>query len=213
MDRVGATRAWIGEQWMARVDTVRATTGRFQEGDGMDSAVERVLSHEAGEHGSLADRVAELADERRLWELMSAYNWDDGFEVPLAVVTHPRCDRALALRLFWELDDSAQIHHSDETCALQENYTVEARYQPEEFDRMVRYCSALVSGLQEGTFPLGANSFDTGFFGFDAPALTDRRRTLRIARTRSAQQEYEDGFLRPVTAQSADGGGLGEGDA
>ncbi|WP_306367831.1 DUF4274 domain-containing protein [Nocardiopsis sp. CC223A] len=176
----------------------------------MDSTVESVLSHEADGHGSLADRVAELTDERRLWELMSAYNWDEGFEVPLAVVTHPRCDRALALRLFWELDDTARIHHSDEANALRENHTAEARYQPEDFDRMVRYCSTLVSGLWEGTFPIGANSFDTGFFGLDDPALTDRQRALRTDRTRRAQQEYEDGFLRPVTPRSADGTDPGE---
>ncbi|MFL1379478.1 DUF4274 domain-containing protein [Nocardiopsis protaetiae] len=164
----------------------------------MDPAVERILFHEPGEHATLAERVAALSDERRLWELMSAYNWDEGFEVPLAVVTHPRCDRALALRLFWELDDTAQIHRSDEENGLKENYAAEARYEPEDFGRMVRYCIAVVSGLREGSFPVGANSFDTGFFGFDDPALTDRQRTLRAARTRRAQQEYEDCFLRPV---------------
>lgn len=164
----------------------------------MDPSIERILSHDAQDHGSLAERVAALPDERQLWALMSAYNWDDGFEVPLAVVTHPRCDRALALRLYWELDDSAQLHHSNENAALREAYSAEAEHHPEEFDRLVRYCSALVRGLREQTFPIGLNTFDTGFFALDDPALTDRQRTLRAARTRRAQREHEDGFLRPV---------------
>jgi len=109
---------------------------------------------------------------------------------------------ALALRLYWELDDAAQIHHSDEDHALRENYTVEATYQPRQFETLVAYCTALVDGLRAEAFPIGRNSYDTGFFGLDDPALTDRQRTLRTARTERAQADYEDGFIRPVTGAS-----------
>lgn len=164
----------------------------------MDPAIEAVLSHEPDGHGSLAGRVAALTDERQLWDLMSAHNWDEGFEIPLAVVTHPRCDRGLALRLYWELDDSARIHHSDEENALRELYSAEAEYDPEGFELLGKYCTALVGGLRAGTFPLGRNSFDTGFFGLDDPALTERQRKIRAVHTRRAQREHEDGFLHPV---------------
>ncbi|WP_166350924.1 DUF4274 domain-containing protein [Phytoactinopolyspora limicola] len=52
--------------------------------------------------------VADLPDETALRELMDTCNWDDGYVVPLAVVRHPRCDRGLALQLFWALDDAAR---------------------------------------------------------------------------------------------------------
>ncbi|MET7640727.1 DUF4274 domain-containing protein [Streptomyces sp. NPDC005438] len=166
----------------------------------MHPEVEQVLHHGPGDHPVLAERVAALSDETLLWELMSAYNWDEGFTVPLAVVRHPRCDRALALRMFWELDDTARLHLSDEAGALREAYSVEARHQPEEFAVLVAYCTTLVEGLRHGTFPVARNSFDTGYHALDDPGLSDRQRTLRAARTRRARQEFEDAFLHPVVA-------------
>jgi|GEM_PF-6206626 len=164
----------------------------------MDS-VERILHHDATDHGRLADWVAELTDETQLWDLMSGYNWGDGFEVPLAVVRHPRCDRGLALRLYWELDDAARVHQSDENAGLRDGYSTTATYEPADFERLVDYCTLLVRGLRDESFPIGRNSFDTGFFRFDEPSLTDRQRRLRVARTKAAQRDAEDGFLRPVT--------------
>lgn len=144
------------------------------------------------------ERVAELADETRLWELMSAYNWDDGFAVPLAVVRHPRCDRALALRMFWALDDAARLHHSDERNALRDAYATEAAYEPDDFAALVAYCATLVDGIRAGTFPIGANSFDTGYHGLDDPHLTPRQRTLRAAHAKLSRRTYADAFLHPV---------------
>ncbi|MCK1797462.1 DUF4274 domain-containing protein [Streptomyces sp. XM4193] len=193
----------------------------------MHPDVERILHHECDTpnaderrriHAELPERVRALADETMLWELMSAYNWDDGFAVPLAVVRHPRCDRALALRMFWELDDAARIHHADEQHALREQYATEAAHSPQEFEHLLAYCTTLVERLRDGSFPLGANSCDTGFFGLDDPALgphadegsgaspgpdlglelTPSARRLRVARTRAARREYEDAFLLPV---------------
>lgn len=165
----------------------------------MDPDLARVLDHTAGDHGDRARRVGSLADKTRLWALMSAYDWDDGYAVPLAVVRHPRCDRGLALRLFWELDDAARTHVHDEENGLRSCYSVELRHRPDEFARIVAYCTALVDGLRAGTFPVGRNSFDTGFFDADDPSLTDRQKRLRSARTRVAQRDYDDSLLRPVT--------------
>ena len=32
---------------------------------------------------------------------LDAYNWDDGFEVPRAILADPNCDLALALKIFY----------------------------------------------------------------------------------------------------------------
>lgn len=156
-----------------------------------------IIEHDCAEHERLPALVAALPDEDALWELMSAYNWDDGFAIPLAVVSHPRCDRALALRMFWELDDTAQLHHGDEAAAIREEYADGADRDPDAFRTLLAYCSTLVAGLRDQTFPHGRNRFDTGFFALDDPTLTERQRALRAAHTKRARQQFEDHFLDP----------------
>ncbi len=36
-----------------------------------------------------------------LYELLDHYNWDDGFQIPEAIARHPKCDLAIAQKLFW----------------------------------------------------------------------------------------------------------------
>lgn len=87
-------------------------------------------------------------------------------------LSHPRCDRALALRLFWDLDDSARGFHADEkpgprlvVCTLR---------RADEAERVYDYCRTLVDGLREDQFPFGRNTFDTAYLN-----LTERQRNLR----------------------------------
>ncbi|MGO1851379.1 DUF4274 domain-containing protein [Microbacterium sp.] len=138
------------------------------------------------------------ADEVALWNLMSEHNWDDGFAVPLAVAQHAHCDRALALRLFWELDDAARIHLSDEENALREQYSAEAAYEPKKFEHIVAYATILTTRLRRGDYPDGANEYDTGYMAIDLPDQTERQRKLRELRTARARQKYDDAFLRPA---------------
>lgn len=107
----------------------------------MRDDVAAIIEHDCGDHARLPRLVAALPDEGALWELMSAYNWDDGFSVPLAVVLHPRCDRALALRMFWELDDAAQLHHGDGEVAIRDLYASDAESDPDGFQALLAYCT------------------------------------------------------------------------
>lgn len=140
--------------------------------------------------------IATASDESVLRELLENYNVDDGFAVLLAAVRHPRCDRGLALWLFWEADEAAQHYYADPE-ELAEAYGSLARYEPEDYADLVAYCATLVDGLRSGAFPSGRNAFDTGFFGTDDPGLTDRQRAIRAGRTKAAQRDFEDAFLRP----------------
>ena len=133
---------------------------------------------------------------------MGDHNWDDGFALPLAVVRHPRCDRALALRLFWELDDAARTHLADEENALSEGYRAEAKYEPEEFERIVAYATTLVDRLRRGDYPDGRNEYDTGFMELALPGQSERQRRLRAARTERARKQYDDAFLCPALHSS-----------
>lgn len=164
----------------------------------MRDDVAAIIEHDCTEHEQLSNLVAALPDEVALWELMSEYNWDDGFVVPLAVVSHPRCDRALALRMFWELDDAAQLHHGDEDAAIREIYASDAEFDPDGFRALLAYCNTLVERLREQSFPSGRNRFDTGYFNLDDPTLTERQRAIRAAHTKLAQKEFDDAFIQPA---------------
>ncbi|WP_231910999.1 DUF4274 domain-containing protein [Corynebacterium suranareeae] len=146
---------------------------------------------------NLPAAIADLSDETALWEIINEYNWDDGFAVPLAVVRHPKCDRALALRLFWDIDDTAQIHYSDEESAIAELYASTEENDPVEFGRIMDYCTTLVEGLRKQTYPRGANRFDTGFFNLDDEALTERQRKICAGKTKFALKNFEEAFLQP----------------
>ncbi len=163
----------------------------------MREDVAAIIEHDCAEHARLPNLVADLPDESALWELMSAYNWDDGFAIPLAVVSHPRCDRALALRMFWELDEAAQLHYSDEETSIREMHASDAEHDPDGFRILLAYCTSLVAGLRDQSFPSGRNRFDTGYFNLDDPTLTERQRAIRAAHTKRAQQHFEDAFLQP----------------
>ncbi|HET8994794.1 MAG TPA: DUF4274 domain-containing protein [Rhodococcus sp. (in: high G+C Gram-positive bacteria)] len=163
----------------------------------MRDAVAAIIDHDCARHEDLPSLVADLPDELALWELMSAYNWDDGFAVPLAVIEHPRCDRALALRMFWELDDTGELHHSDEDAAIRELYASDAERDPDGFRTLLAYCTTLVDRLREQSFPNGRNRFDTGYLNLDDPTLTERQRAIRAAHTKRARKEFEDAFLQP----------------
>ena len=49
--------------------------------------VEQLLNIE--EQGILANRIAQVTDERVLYLLGHNYNWDDGFETPKEILSNP----------------------------------------------------------------------------------------------------------------------------
>lgn len=164
----------------------------------MRDDVGAIIEHDRDRHEDLPRLVAALPDELALWELMSVYNWDEGFAVPLAVVEHPRCDRALALRLFWDIGDIAQHYYGDEDAVVPEAFADDAERNPEEFHTLMAYCTTLVTGIREQRFPLGRNRFDTGYFNLEDPTLTDRQRKIRAGHTKLALKTFEEAFLHPV---------------
>ena len=69
----------------------------------------------------LINRVAEITDERVLYLLGYSYNWDDGFDVPKAIIKNPNCHLSTALALFYLADgtrylkDKADVETSELT--------------------------------------------------------------------------------------------------
>ena len=48
--------------------------------------------------------VQSINSEDELFVLLDNYNWDNGFEVPGAIITHPNCTLPIALLAFYRAD-------------------------------------------------------------------------------------------------------------
>lgn len=54
-------------------------------------------------------KIREISDSKSLHILIDNYNWDDGFEIPSAVIENPYCDLGTALLIFYLADGYSMI--------------------------------------------------------------------------------------------------------
>ncbi|CEK36561.1 hypothetical protein UMC2_34311 [[Clostridium] sordellii] len=50
------------------------------------------------------EKIKEIEDNIKLHILASNYNWNNGFEIPTAILSNKNCDKATALVLFFDAD-------------------------------------------------------------------------------------------------------------
>lgn len=130
------------------------------------------------------DDIRQMKSAASLMKLIQTYAWEDGFEIPLTVITHASCDLGLALFLFWELDEARSYYRGEE--------------QDEADEYRLAFCKTLVEGLMKGKYKAGSNKYDTGFYGADLAPEGSAVHELRALRTRRAKEHYPDPFLYPV---------------
>ena len=65
------------------------------------AAVIHRIVYEINDPAARVAAVAALESAAGLQYLARCYNWDDEFDLPLAIADHPRCDLGIALELFW----------------------------------------------------------------------------------------------------------------
>jgi hypothetical protein len=95
----------------------------------------------------LAKRVSSAKDLSRL---LDAYNWDDGYEIPIVIAMHVEADLGVALKLFW-LANAEAVYLGD--------------FEESQRNRdWVAFCRMLSSRILDGNFANGASEF--------APPLT-----------------------------------------
>jgi hypothetical protein len=82
--------------------------------------------------------LARITRTQDLSQLIDVYNWDDGFVVPNAVMTHCACDLGIALKMFW-LSDGAQLF-SD---------SLDESKSPRPW---IDFCKTLISRITTGTY-------------------------------------------------------------
>lgn len=134
----------------------------------------------------LQKKIAEIRQHKSaasLMKLMQQYDWSEGFEIPLAVITHSCCDLGLALYLFWQSDEARQYYKGESD--------TDDEYQ-------LAFCKTLVDGLLKGRYKEGSNKFDTGFYGEHLFPEGSAVHELRALKTQRAQKLYADALLQPV---------------
>ncbi len=127
--------------------------------------------------------VRQLKSDIALMKLMHGYDWNEGFEIPLTVITHRRCDLGLALFLFWRRHEVQQYYR--------EKVHIGDDYQ-------LAFCKTLINGLLKGAYQPGNNKYDTGCYGAHLAPEGSAVHELRALRTQRAQEHYPDPFLQPV---------------
>jgi len=59
--------------------------------------------------------VQSISSEDELFVLLDNYNWDNGFEVPEAIITHPNCTLPIALLAFYRADGIRYLFEEEDT--------------------------------------------------------------------------------------------------
>lgn len=95
--------------------------------DELESAAERIQA------------VVNITTADELLELARHYNWDDGFEVPQAIVDHPACDRSVALHVFELAEGTSYLARPDDDWSYQEKW--------------VLFCRTLAGRISGGHYP------------------------------------------------------------
>ena len=91
--------------------------------------------------GRAAQKVVGLTDPHLLHALLDHYNWDDGFEVPLAIANNPACELATAIRLFWLADGGSWFQLPNHERAKAPDHDA--------------FCSALFDRITAGSYSAG----------------------------------------------------------
>ena len=61
--------------------------------------------------------VQSISSEDELFVLLDNYNWDNGFEVPEAIINHPNCTLSLALLAFYRADGLRYLFEGEDAFA------------------------------------------------------------------------------------------------
>ena len=59
--------------------------------------------------------IQSINSEDELFVLLDNYNWDNGFEVPEAIITHPNCTLPIALLAFYRADGIRYLFEEEDT--------------------------------------------------------------------------------------------------
>ena len=59
------------------------------------------------------DYVKTISEEEELYRYIDFYNWDDGFDIPKAIMENPNCTLPIALLMFELADGYSYLESND----------------------------------------------------------------------------------------------------
>ena len=89
--------------------------------------------------------VNSIEDEETLFVYAYNYNWDDGFEVPTAILNNSTCTLSIALLIFSALDG---------------NYYLQEKEEADGTKGWMKFVGDLYKRILKNEFPKGKTSFD-----------------------------------------------------
>ena len=105
-----------------------------------------IMEHLYNDTNTQAVKFVEgLEDEESLFVYASEYNWDNGFDVPQAILQNPNCSLSVALLVFHSVDGILYL---------------EDKSSAEGTRRWRSFVSALYKRILKGEFPKGNVPFD-----------------------------------------------------
>ena len=95
------------------------------------------------------DLVESIDSAKELYSLISYYNFDDGYKVPMAILNHPLCELAHAIKIYWLLDADRYYENNAELDELERD-----DYE---------FCKFLEKRIKEGFYKVKEISHDENF--------------------------------------------------
>ena len=121
--------------------------------------------------------LEQLQTEDELFVLLDNFNWDNGFEVPKAVLTHSKCSLSVALLAFYRADGIRYLLEGEAAFANSLSKEWEG-FVKDVYDKMLR-----------GHFPSGTISFQ--------PEIT----TIQKFKLKKLKPEIDERFLEGISGK------------
>ena len=122
-------------------------------------------------------RLEQLQTEDELFVLLDNFNWDNGFEVPKAVLNHFKCSLSVALLAFYRADGIRYLLEGE--VAFANSLLTECEgFVKDVYDKMLR-----------GHFPSGTISFQ--------PEIT----TIQKFKLKKLKPEIDERFLKGISGK------------
>jgi hypothetical protein len=92
--------------------------------------------------------VKTISSAGELYELLRHYNWDDGYEIPIAIADHPLCELAIAIRMFWLAEAMDWLEVNEQNGLIPANNVIEP-YQQKDYDFVVMLTNRILTGYYQ----------------------------------------------------------------
>ncbi len=120
------------------------------------------------------DYVKTISEEEELYRYIDFYNWDDGFDIPKAIMENPNCTLPIALLMFELADGYSYLESKDEYADQKE---------------WLAFVDTLYHRVLDGNFPKGKLPF------------TPQLNKVQIYKLKKALPEEEYIFITPIEAE------------